>query len=214
MNKLMEITGDYAAYIGAGLDTVPLQYLNVKNFVFVDSQPRSDYRSDWENAYNKKKFFINLIERMRDINYDLISYETLAFISKDNVPYINPGLVYFKNDKNQNVWYYYSHYFPNDITYYLVDHLEKCTILIANEYDPHIDILSHMKKCDTFIGFPNAIYQDSEIFGNEKQSTFYYLERYPKTFEKYILATREKPIITYNFNDFVSSVNELQQYDL
>jgi len=122
-----------AVYIGAGLDIIPvLLYQDIKKFIFIDSQPQSEFG---EFGFTEKKFFKNnfistLNNIMKKNNFTLITTS-------------NNLLVFVNKDTEQEICYYINTPFPI-INQEVINELKDSTILILCGHDPHIKILEYM----------------------------------------------------------------------
>src|SRR3990167_10359524 len=119
--ELIEIT-EKILYIGSGLDLKPIVHFNqVKEFVYIDTLPRSIYDGKIHNGslffdkFYKPKFIFTLMEKAQKYNFDLIQKISLDLEYHNKIltlqqkrfwgnnllekfPDINPHLLIFTNN--------------------------------------------------------------------------------------------------------------------
>ena len=192
-----------ALYVGAGLDLKIIKNIpEVKNFVFIDSQPNSEFGveeywhrdsgyifncicPDWApfiNGFSRPNFIPNLKKTAIEENIKLISEE------------VNNKLTFQYNDQIINYFINISvpHHLSlikNDIKNY--DHL------IVAGFFPHHSILNYTNKHITFWGNINTIYKhntemnclcNNEVEAEEKNTVVYKLNDeslYEKNFKNF-----------------------------
>jgi hypothetical protein len=191
---------EYAVYIGAGLDIIPILILtNITTFIYIDSKPFSLYGTKVktkdkqiknislgeinqykDNLYNDKKFISNFDQLMEQNNFNLVR-ETRTYIL-------------YENDKNQKIKYYMNVAFPEFLTLEINADITKCNTIITGGFDPDKVILQYMKKPCYVIGNTQTNYlrdkPDSSLFRylreNPESAKFYLLKKIPEFDEEVI----------------------------
>lgn len=96
-----------ATYIGAGCDTQPLDILtNVTDFVFIDSQTRSESSSEeYSKKFYKLLFIKNLINEMFKKGFNIKNKTILIDLSLPykfiKPKYYDPGVINFSDKKEE-----------------------------------------------------------------------------------------------------------------
>lgn len=168
-----------AIYIGAGVDIVPaLLFPSLKEFIFIDSQPFSEfgshtYHQDGESwialkDISKEERFDNLFSRP-------LFLSTLERVMNNNnfkQSESNPDYIIFNNDETkQTIKYYYSIAFPNFLDESIINEINTCNTLIVCGHDPHVDILCYLPSLSYFIGNDHTVYvnDDTEVASTIKK---------------------------------------------
>jgi len=61
-------------YIGSGLHIKPVtNFLQTKNFIFIDTLPRSEYSENINKISYNKYFYNNLIDKFKNYKFELTS---------------------------------------------------------------------------------------------------------------------------------------------
>lgn len=158
-------------YIGAGLDFTPvIHFSQVREFVFIDAQPRSEFDGIicegslfYDGFYRHKfidllvknaaKFGFELVERIElDLDYhkQILTQEQkdfwdICFLEK--FPDTNPGMLIFTNNKtSQMVKYYISTNIKFNMCSRLETDIRKSDGLIIAGYHPDKIILDYISK--------------------------------------------------------------------
>jgi hypothetical protein len=180
---------EYAVYIGAGLDIIPILILtNITTFIYIDSKPFSLYGTKVktkdkqiknislgeinqykDNLYNDKKFISNFDQLMEQNNFNLVR-ETRTYIL-------------YENDKNQKIKYYMNVAFPEFLTLEINADITKCNTIITGGFDPDKVILQYMKKPCYVIGNTQTNY----LRDKPDSSLFRYLRENPESAKFYLL---------------------------
>lgn len=153
-------------YIGTGchLDVVA-HFPNVSEFVFVDTQPRSEFDSMEPNLDFYRDQFVNtLLSAGVERNIELIDVrelDTLYIQDKDNLPFLNPTLLTFMNNRtDQIIRYYISTNIRYNALRELADEIKQVDGLIVSGYYPDIalyDLLDERRPIH-FIGYSRTCY--------------------------------------------------------
>jgi len=181
-------------YIGAGLHTEVIEHLkkikSIKEFVFIDSQPRTEfgcyyyYKPFYRDIYDK---LINKLDKMNFKLYDKIKL-TNNF-EEINKPHLESTKLCFKNINKDKLNYYISTSLPND--YYdnkiLQEEIKECDTLIISGHYPNSIFINDIKK-----PFDLILYSDSFYFKNfdniedeEKNTIIEYILKYPENVKTY-----------------------------
>ena len=85
-------------YIGARTHLKPTLDINASEYIFIDTQPRSEFDEFgyWDYRFYKKNFYSNLIESARKLNFYLqntilldSNYSNFIKKSNEEYPYLN-----------------------------------------------------------------------------------------------------------------------------
>lgn len=146
--------GDTAVYIGAGTDIVPiLKFKNIKTFIYVDSQPLTEFGSiEPYPEYERSQFPIRFYTLMKKYGFHKIYNEdTLVHI------YYNPI-------SRITLKYFMSVCFPNNLSDLLLQEISRADTLICCGYLPGETILDLMKPGPKiFIGNDITCYNDDSV---------------------------------------------------
>lgn len=180
-------------FIGASLNIKIIDdFPNVKQFVFVDSQPRSKedkyYFSDKD--YNDK-FIDKLLIIMNEYGFILSNiflldetYHTKILNLKKSLYYsfyplplnLDPELLLFVNYKtNQEIKYYISTNIDYNMNYSLLYDIQNSDALIINEYKPSIKLFEYFNKMSILIGYSNTNFSSFDEFFKDN---FYKFKKY------------------------------------
>lgn len=176
MNKIL--------YIGTGLHIEPiLDFPETKEFIFIDTQPRSefdDYHKFDKNLYHtfysllRKKFRVLdfeldqtiILDKNYEKKYLSIFQRMLYGIIKKRPKHLNPTLLVFNNKKtNQVVKYYISTNFTLNKNKELYDNLKTADTLIISGYFPNVKLLD-------FFEIPKKLICYSETYYNYSSETY------------------------------------------
>ena len=141
-----------AVYIGAGMDVIPiLLFKHIKNFIYVDSQPLTEFGStELRPEYERSDFPFRFYQIMN----------RLGFIRTFNE---NTNLQQYAHPKTGTcVKYFMSERFPSHLSDELVKTIQDANILISCGHNPSEKILELMRPGrKVFIG-DNQTYYDSD----------------------------------------------------
>ncbi len=124
MEEVVLPTETKALYIGSGLDISPIQFLShIKEFVFVDSLPRTSSESEDLFSVESNGFVDKFKEYVLNFGFILVSEKELCkyiqskftliqslyykFYTNKIPKYINPTLLKFVNKKSGQIIKYY-----------------------------------------------------------------------------------------------------------
>ncbi len=195
MEEVVLPTETKALYIGTGLDISPIQYLtHIKEFVFVDSLPRTSSESEDLTLTESNGFVDKFKQYVVNFGFELVSEkELIKYVqskytitqsiyyrfNKNKIPkYINPTLLHFVNVKtNQKIKYYVSTRFPNNLTNELIEDIKSCDSMIINGLDYPKTILELVPKNITLFAWTGNKYSwgKNDLDGTETNSLTYYL---------------------------------------
>lgn len=148
---------------------------NVKEFIFVDTQPRSENDNNpFTEASYKHDFIDELLQKCEslgfilkkktiiDKNYHkriLPENEQKDCLSK--YPDINPCLYYFKHKyTKQKLKYYVSTNVERNMHLELQNHMLESDALIVSGYFPDTNLFNYFPKSKMFIGYTDTVYPD------------------------------------------------------
>lgn len=140
-------------YIGAGLDMTPLQYMyHVKDFVYVDSRPYSEYglsiyldKNGQNTSYDS--FFLFRLEQL------MKKHNMSKCYKKDNK--------HVYSDGERTLTYYVNTSIPEHIP--VIKHeLKNTDAIIVSGHDPHYEIMNHFEEPIHFIGVEGTCYTPDE----------------------------------------------------
>lgn len=181
-----------AVYIGAGLDLKMIKNMNnITNFVYVDSQPHSEFGLEeywcrdpdyifncfcphyapYINEFSRPEFVSELKKTAKQENITLISEE------------VNKKLTFQYN--NQYINYFINLSIPEHL-YFIQDDIKNFNHLIISGFFPHYSILNYTKNPVTFWGNINTIYipEYNCLFSNIVKDTVIYKLNKETLFEK------------------------------
>ena len=152
----------------------------VKEFIFIDTQPRSE----WDNqsfhiGFYKNSFFDDLIHKCSCFGFklkltDVIdpNYYKSIFTIKQRFYYylwnvlphhINPTMLEFVNETTgQSIKYYISTNIQYTMTPNLQKDIEEADALLVSGYHPNIKLLEYFTKPKIFIGYSGTCYDADE----------------------------------------------------
>jgi hypothetical protein len=218
-------------YIGAGCHVEPvLHFKETKEFIFIDTQPRSEYDSiEFESLFYRKKFIDNLEEEFKKYDFTIqnvyeldnkyfnkiISWKQYIYYLFFKIPkFINPALIIFENQKTkQIVKYYISTNFKLNMNNKLKEDIKTSDGLIISGFFPQTELLDFFDKPKTFFGYTDTIYNIEEN-NTDKDTIIYFLHtsicNTPYFFKNFFMIKRESGIIIKcaNFKNFVFMNNE------
>jgi len=204
-----------ACYIGAGVDLIPvIIYQNIKEFIYIDSQPFSEHGTASYNeitneyiSYNKKEdrhenalsrptFMSRLFMIMSQIHFKLIE-------SNDN-------FWLFKNN-DRTVKYYYSCSFPEYIDDNIINDIKKCNTIILCGYDPNKIVFDYLQKPTYLIGNNHTVYKQIEYEDNDVSLIKYLLDNPDKIIKYYMFKEKSNYEYWYDETQIPSLIND---YDI
>ncbi len=184
-----------AVYVGAGLDLKIIKNIpEVKNFVFIDSQPHSEFGIDENWVYDSSyvfncicpKFapFINTFSRphfISDLKKTAIQ-EDFKLVSEE----VNKKLKF--EYKDQTINYFLNTSIPHHLPFIKNDIKNFDNLIIAGFF-PHHYILNYTTKHITFWGNTNTIYKNTQnncLYNNqdEDENTVIYKLNNESLYEK------------------------------
>ena len=192
-------------YIGAGLDLNPLKHFpNTKNFVFVDTLPRSEFDSDtFIPVYFHKNFIEQLTSKIKLYGFEFeyseqtdpkyfTSIMSIAQRIKwfgrvlETFPQINPTVMVFYNYKtSQELRYYMSTNILRNIKSKLLLDIESSTGLIVSGYHPDKLILELISRPISLYGYTGTVYNIKPEEQDSPDNMFVKLFKEPELTLKY-----------------------------
>ncbi len=179
-------------YVGSWQHFQPVyDFPDTKEFVFIEIQPFSEFRSDvFDRGFYREKFVENIINKAKIYEFDLIEEKVIDntfFWSKLNLKqkicytifpklipkHVNPTLFKFFNEKTQQtINYFISSPFPEYENQSIIDEVQKCDGLILSGYFPNKSILQYFNdKKLTWIGYSGTYYDFDKEEVNEHDLT-------------------------------------------
>lgn len=171
LSCLIMMSMDKLLYIGTGLDFKPVVHFGqVKEFVFIDTQPRSEFDGNIYNGSlffdgfyrhkfidllvkNAAKFGFELVERINldfDYHKQILTQEQKDFWGGNFLeifPDVNPGLLILLNSKtSQIIKYYFSTNIKLNMCTRLKTDITETRGLIISGYHPDKIILDYISK--------------------------------------------------------------------
>lgn len=155
-------------YIGSGVDTSILKadLQNIGIFIFVDSQPRSEWGEveaceKNQKTYKKSDFIKNLKKELKKVGFTKVRRYVLNKLKKGG-SYYNPGVIIFRSkDYSRFLYYFYSITYPSD-NQILNDFLKTSDYLFVQGHEPGDNIVSRMYQSVTFIGGNTTCYSGED----------------------------------------------------
>lgn len=183
-------------YVGAGLHIEPVKHFpETKNFVFIDSQPRSEFDSVHPKFYSgfyRAHFLNDLVASCQYYGFILDSFSVLdknyykKIITRKwyysswfyRIPDdINPTMLVFHNHKTQQkLTYYVSTNIKYNMNQILENDIATCDSIIVSGYFPEKEILHYFVSPKTLFGYTDTCYvlngYDAE---EDKNNILYFL---------------------------------------
>lgn len=189
------------AYIGAGLDIIPIIVLSeINKFIFVDSQPQTPYGTldyDTKRFYNFS-FCDELITIMKNNSFKVTNHTTKC--------------IEFQNN-DRILKYYISVSFPEHLYTELLDDIAECDTLMIAGFCPNKIILDSMPKLKTIVGSCHTCYLHNE-YEDEKakeNSVCQYLIKNPNRYQNYLLLKEKQPYKYWIDDNLVPSLKEIYE---
>ena len=164
-------------YLGSWNHIQPVRdFPLVKEFIFIDTQPRSEFdNKSFYQGFYKQNFYDDLIHKCICFGFNLKTEEVLdltyyksiftlwqrIYHSLWNVlpHHINPTLLTFFNERTrQTIKYYISTNIEYNMTISLQQDIEEADALVVSGYHPNIKLLEYFTKPKIFIGYSNTCY--------------------------------------------------------
>ena len=202
MNKIL--------YSGAGLHTEIINHFkDVKEFVFIDSQPRTEYGHRYYYKPFYRDIYDKLINKLENDNFKLYDKIQLTNNFEEiNKPHLESTKLCFKNNKDIKLNYYIStslpyDYYDNDL---LHNEIKECNTLLISGYYPHHIFTYDIKKPFHLILYSDTVYPKTieDIEEDEQKSVIKYMFKYPQDIKSYTyldIDTGNK-IIFNTYNEF------------
>jgi hypothetical protein len=162
-------------YIGTGLHTEVIDHFkNTNNFVFVDSQPRTEFGYDYYyRPFYRSNFILPLFEKLKSQNFfnfqtnntaDIITFSN--HYEEINKPYLDSSCLFFydKCGKNlrseRNLKYFISTAIPNNLydNTFLHNEIKSCNTVLVSGHHPHFKIVDYLATPLHFIGYSNTYF--------------------------------------------------------
>ena len=179
-------------YIGAGLHTVVINHFeNVNQFVFIDSQPRTEYGYRYYYRPFYRDIYDKLINKLKDNDFTLYdSIQLTNNFEEINKPHLESTKLCFKNTINNiKLNYYISTSMPYD--YYdneiLQNEIKDCDTLIISGHYPHFIFTHDIKKPFHLILYSDTFYVQNldKIEDDDKNTIIEYILKYPQNIKSY-----------------------------
>ena len=173
-------------YLGSWHHIQPVRdFPLVKEFIFIDTQPRSEWDTNFFHiGFYKQNFYDELIHKCKNFGFKLKTEDVLdqnyyksIFTIKQRLyyslysqrpPHINPTLLTFYNETTgQSIKYYISTNIQYNMTPLLQKDIEESEALVISGYHPHIKLLEYFTKPKLFIGYSDTCYDKNK---NEEQN--------------------------------------------
>ncbi len=192
-------------YIGAGTDVQVVKYFpQVEKFVFIDTQPRSEFDSvnSYEHLFYRKRFCPELISNLETNGFILKKVTTLnnyyyksifnfkqmiyfKFIKFRLPEYINPTVLLFQNHHtNQIIKYYVSTNILTNMCKELEKDIRESDGLIVSGYHPNDILFQYMDIPKKFFGSTTTYFGHDRDDG-ESNTIIEKLYTNPQYFSKY-----------------------------
>lgn len=198
-------------YFGTGVHFKCVSHFpNAIEFIFVDTQPRSEFDNMlFDIDYYDNTFIENLLTDGNKYNITLLDsheIESLYVANNDyKLPYLNPTLLTFTNIITKQIIKYYvsTNIKYNKIPELLKDIKDSDALIVSGYYPDKIiyDYFDRQTK-KQFIGYSRTCYK----MNMEEMNDTIYCELFEnKYFDKYYLVDYENGIITEHsdFRDFI-----------
>jgi hypothetical protein len=199
-------------YIGADNHTEVIDHFNKTNsFVFIDSQPRTEFGYDYYyRPFYRSNFILPLFEKLKTQNFfnfqinnniDIITFT--KNYEEINKPYLESSCFFFYNKygKNlrseRNLKYFISTVIPNNLydNTFLQNEIQSCNTILVSGHHPHFRIVDYLATPLHFIGY-------SDTYFPKNLSEF--LKEDPNNDDTFIAWMLENPskILSYTHVDY------------
>lgn len=222
-------------YVGAGLHIMPVTHFpQTKQFIFIDSQPRSEFDSTHPKFYNgfyRPHFVNDLVATCQHYGFILDSYTILDKKYYKNIisnkwyysswfykipTDINPTVLVFTNKRTkQTIRYYISTNIRFNMNNILENDIATSDGIIVSGYFPEIEILQYFIRPKVFFGYTNTCYNISSSFSSDNENTIIYFlhkcicNRQYYFIEFYMVYDDSGVIIKCeDFNSFLDNIKE------
>jgi len=151
---------------------------NTKEFIFIDTQPRSEFDSlSFHQPFYRKIFFQDLLMECRKKQFRLTNlteidktyYKKILSVTQlmdyklmDSYPFINPTLLSFVNNiTEQTIHYYISTNIEYNMTPRLLQDIQSADALVVSGYFPKKILFDYLDKDmpKKFIGYSQTCYK-------------------------------------------------------
>lgn len=202
---------------------------NVKQFVFVDTQPSSEFdkKNTFLYEYNQPNFITNLFKKLTDFDFELVEkcklddtyhkcltwsqyFSSFVFGLPE---YFYSTLFIFKNKKtNQYIKYYVSTDFLHNMNFNLFIDIKTADSLLISGYSPSASLLTYFNKPKNLICCSQIVNYFPDKINNkiESQALFSYLiknttDTISKYFDNFFIINNNSGEIKQckSFNDLV-----------
>ncbi len=216
-------------YIGTGLHIEPvLDFPNVKEFIFIDTLPRSQFGDNhgFSNNWYRQHFMSDLKKKFKKHNFKLIhslvldnqfekKYLTISqrflygFIKK-RPPHINPTLLFFHNySTKQIIKYYISTNITINKDTILESDLQTSDTLIISGHFPDEKLLEYINKPKKLICYSETCYYCENDDDVEKGNIFYDLKN-EMYFSNCFYVDKKKKYEITEYKNFAEMVKFIQ----
>jgi hypothetical protein len=181
-------------YVGTGCHIEPVtHFLKTKTFVFIDSQPRSEFDSDcpkFNETFYRPDFLNQLIDTCQHYDFEIesctvldnnyhkkINYNKWYWLYCFNKPPININptmLVFFNKKTQQKIIYYVSTNIKFNMNEQLLSDINTCDAIIVSGYFPETQILQYFSSPKIFFGYTNTCYDVKPNPNKEKDNNIIY----------------------------------------
>ena len=182
-------------YIGSWNDfEITNYYPEVKKFVFIDGQPRTEYtpengKEKYEPDMYRSRFIEQIMKSSEENGFTRTSTKIVDHKYMDKImnleekrmnklPHLNPEKWIFENElTGQIIYYHISTSVPVNVGEELENDIQTCDKLFISGYNPSAFFLKSIKKPFTLIGSIDTYYEldEDDEFGEDK--IFYQLEK-------------------------------------
>lgn len=204
-------------YIGCGIDFEPTEHLrNVKNFIFIDSQPLTSHGDLYQAFTPQDKFeFYN-----KNYMNEFMKAATNAGFQKISIDGVYPH-VYKNFNTHQEVYHYFSLCFPiisfknnptasQDEILKLIYQIKKVTHLIVRKYSPNYIIFRYIPKTVIFVAYDDTVYLENmnNLLPSERNkiTVLLQLNECRHYISNYIYLRKDSKIIFTDYNNFIGYI--------
>jgi len=183
-------------YIGAGTHLTPISHIYASEYVFIDTQPRSEFDElNWDYRFYKENFYSSLIINARQLRFtlcDIILLDphyfnslTLHVLKNSNQEnntsfeylHLNPTLLVFQNlNTGQKLKYYISTNIQFNMCSKLHDDILNSNGLIISGYHPNNELFTYIKNPINLYCYTSTIYiyEDVNEESNDMNNIIYW----------------------------------------
>jgi hypothetical protein len=208
---------------------VTKDFPRANEFIFIDTQPRSEWDDlNFHSSFYKNNFVSNIIKKFKKYGFtpcSMVELDSRYYMKVLNCiqcmyynfmckfPVINPTLMTFINKKtNQSLRYYMSTNIETNMCPILEFDIKTADSLIVSGYFPSMHLLKYFYKPKKFIGYSKTCWNTN----NDTENTIIEVLRKgiknntnSRYFSNYTFVNNNMKTILPNFDSFINLYNKI-----